>query len=329
MKILILSAASNSEATKSIVKAGTNRKHDMIVLDPSYLYLLISDVVSGYDRLYDGYNADNKPVRIKAKEIDAIIPRIGNNLLYGASVLQHINENLGIFSTQTADGILTAANKLTSLQRISAHSVRVPKTVMADEFTHLDWMLEQIGGLPCIAKMLYGSQGIGVIPLESKLQTNATLQSFYKSKTKILLQQYIDSGAKDIRAIVIDNNVVVAMERSSNNDDIRANLSRGGSGKKIELSKEDREMCVKAANAVGLEVAGVDLMKHSKTGTSYIIEVNGNYGYKVEEITKTDISTPLIEMCEKYYKKGNTHNEEFRNRQLAISSILNTFENGK
>jgi len=302
MNIVILSAATKSAATKSIIAAGEKRGHKMTVLDPSYLYLLISDATNGYDRIFNGYGKNEKPERIKAKDIDAVISRIGNNLNYGASVLHHFRYNLKIFSTQSPEGILTASDKLLSSQKISSSKIKVPKTIIADNGVHLDFMIEQVGGLPAIAKMLQSSQGIGVIPLESKMQTNATMQSFYKGKTKVLLQQFIDGGRKDIRAIVIDDKVIVAMERSSQNEDIRANISLGGSGRKIVLSDEDKDICVRAANAVGLHVAGVDIMK-DKEGTTYVIEINGNYGYHVEELTKTDISTPLIEYCEKNHKK--------------------------
>jgi len=329
MKIVILSASPNSSATKSIIAAGEKRKHEMTVLDPAYLYLLISDAVNGYDRVYDGYNKTYKPERIKLTDIDAVISRIGSNLQYGCSALHHLKYNLGIFTTQSPHGLLNASDKLISLQKISAAKIRVPKTVMANDPVHLNWMLEQIGGLPAIAKMLQGSQGIGVIPLYSENQTIATLQSFYKQKVNLLLQQMIDTGtnAKDIRAIVIDSKVVVAMERTSENkNDVRANLSLGGSGKKIQLSKEDEEICIKAANACSLTCAGVDIMK-DKDGKTFVIEVNGNYGYKVEEITKVDISTPLIEYCEKGVKedkKATESNKNFSNQTLLdmVNSLL-------
>jgi len=309
LNIVVLSAAPNSSATKSIIKAGEKRGHKMIVLDPSYLYLLISDSVNGYDRVFDGYDQDNKPIRIAAKDIDSVISRIGNNLSYGASVLHHFKYNLGIFCTQSPSGILTASDKLLSLQKVSAAGIRVPKTIIADNAVHINWMIEQIGGLPAICKTLFGSQGLGVIYLESKMQTNATLESFYKHKIKILLQQFVDGNSKDIRAIVIGGKVVVAMERTAPENDIRSNISRGGTGRKITLSADDQEIAINAARACGLEVAGVDIMKDSN-GKTYIIEVNGNYGYHVETVTDTDISTPLIMYCENNYKtksEGSNH----------------------
>jgi ribosomal protein S6--L-glutamate ligase len=330
MNIVILSAAPGSEATKSIIRAGEKRKHQMTVLNPEHLYLLISDSVNGYDRIFDGYNKDNKPDRIKAKDVNAVISRIGNNLDYGAAVLQHFRENLKVFTTQTPHGITTAADKLLSLQKISAAKIKVPKTIIADNGVHLDFMVDQVGGLPAIAKTIFGSQGIGVIPLESKLQTNATLESFHKNKIKIILQQMIDGGAKDIRAIVIDGKVITAMERTAPKGDLRANISLGGSGRKVDLTDADKDICIRAAEACGLAVAGVDIMK-DKEGTTYVIEVNSNYGYHVETITGDDISTPLIEYCENNATgKINVSNDPSSfSKEILIETILLMAEHNK
>ena len=307
MKILILSAAPKSSATQSIIRAGKKRKHEMLVLDPAHLYLLISDAVNGYDRIYDGYDSKNKPVRIKAKDIDAVISRIGRNLSYGVSVLQHFRYNLGIFATQTPQGIKTASDKLLSLQRISEAKIRVPKTVIANNAVHAQMIVEQVGGLPAIAKTIRGSQGVGVMILADVQQTNMTLETFHKQGIKLLIQQFIDAQAKDIRAIVIDSKVVSAMERTAPKGDLRANISLGGSGRKIELSDADKEICINAAEACGLAVAGVDILKDTD-GKTYVIEVNSNYGYKIESITGDDISTPLIKFCERNAGKSMQNN---------------------
>lgn len=320
MKILILSAAHNSAATKSIIKAGEKRGHEMIVKNPSFLYLLISDNINGFDRVYDGYGQSEKPIRLKANEIDAIIPRIGNNLAYGCAVLEHLNNNLRIFSTQSSVGIKCAADKLISQQKMSQAKIRVPQTVLGDKANHPAWMISQIGGLPAIAKGFTGSQGKTVFPLNDEYQTNVFLKNFSTNNENLLLQNFIDSGATDIRAIVIDGHVVVAMERTAAKGELRANISQGGSGRKIILSDEDKNMCTDAAKACGLEVAGVDLMKN-KEGKSFIIEINGNYGYKVEEITKVDISTPLIEYCERNYKNRNKANRDSTAKFYGFQSV--------
>ncbi len=304
MNILILSAAPNSSATKSIINAVKKRGHTAIVKDPAYLYLLVSENVSGFDRIYDGFDKQNTPERLKAKDIDAIISRIGGNLEYGAAVLEHLNNNLKIFSTQKATGIKIAANKLISTQKLSQAKIKVPQTILGDRAVHAKWMIEQIGGLPSIAKGLKGSQGKSIYPLNDEYQSNVFLSNFYHKKDNLLLQNMIDSGGKDIRAIVIDGKVIAAMERTAKDGELRSNISQGGSGKKIALSDADKQICIDASRACGLEVSGVDLMK-AKDGTTFVIEVNGNYGYQIESITGIDISTPLVVYCEDNYKKGN------------------------
>jgi len=308
MRIVILSAAPNSEATQSIKKAGEKRGHEMSILDSAHLYLKISDNSKGFDAIYDGYGTDDKPEKIKLSEVDAVISRIGTNFSYGCAVLEHFRNNLGIFTTQSPEGLKTAADKLISLQKMSAAGLKVPKTIMGDNIKHLDWVINEVGGLPAIAKTLKGSQGLGVIILESRRQTGSMLESFYKQGEKLLIQKFIDGANKDIRAIVIDSKVVVAMERTAPKGEYRANISKGGSGRKVELSETDKQICIDAANSCGLSVAGVDIMKDAH-GNTFVIEVNGNYGYKVQDITKVDISTPLIEYCEKNGKGKRQANE--------------------
>lgn len=321
MKILVLSAAYSSYATQSIVKADKAKGHEMIVKDPAFLYLLISDKFNGYDRVYDGYGQEEKPIRLKANEIDSIIPRIGSNLSYGCAVLEHLNNNLKIFSTQTSIGIKTASDKLISGQKISQAKIKVPKTILGDKAIHPHWMIEQVGSLPAIAKGLTGSQGKSVYPLNEEYQTNVFLKNFAANDQNLLLQNFVDSGAKDIRAIVIDGSVVVAMERTAKKGELRANISQGGTGRKIELSEEDKQICIDATRACGLEVAGIDIMK-SKSNETFVIEVNSNYGYQIEQITKVDISTPLIEYCERNYKQGNKLNKDTEAKALGFSNPL-------
>jgi len=292
----------------------------MVVKNPKFLYLLISDVVNGFDRVYDGYGNDLKPLRMPAKEFDAVIPRLGSNLNFSCAVLEHLNNNLKIFATQSSLGIKTASDKLISGQKISQAKIRVPRTVLGDHAAHVAWMVEQVGGLPAIAKGLTGSQGKSVYPLQDAQQTNVFLENFFARKEKLLLQKFIDGGCRDIRCIVIDGEVVTAMERTAAKGELRANISRGGSGKKIELSDEDKDIAVRASRACGLEVSGVDLMKDS-TGKTFVIEVNGNYGFHIEKITGDDISKPLIQYCEKNHKFGNQPNNKSTSAMLGFTPI--------
>jgi ribosomal protein S6--L-glutamate ligase len=142
--------------------------------------------------------------------------------------------------------------------------------------------------------------------LETKQTTNTVLESFYKNEINVKLQRFVDGNFKDIRAIVVGDKVVVAMERTANGEDFRANLSKNGSGRKVELSSEDQKICISSAKALGLDFAGVDLMKDDK-GVSYVIEVNGNPGTKIINITGHNYFADLVKYC-KGKVKPNSNN---------------------
>lgn len=284
--------------SRYLLEAITNRSHTYESYDPSNLLLEISESVNGYDLVHDANAKHPTPVRLKAKSYDAVISRIGADLSGGAAVLRHLNENLRIFATQDADGLETAANKLKTTQRLSAAGLRVPRTVYGKQIGHIDFVIKKLGGLPAVAKLLKGSQGRGVMMLETKLATNTTLESLYKLKASLKLQRFIDAKGKDIRAIVVDDKVVVAMERTANKGDFRANISQKGSGRKIELSEADQKMCVDAAKACNLDFAGVDLMKDEKD-TSYVVEVNGNPGTLIIGLTGHNYFVDLVKFVER------------------------------
>ena len=300
MKFLILQ---NSNFIKNLTTAIEKKGHTWEHHKPNDLYLYVSENESGYDRLYNGSTDLETPIRLKAKDYDCVISRIGSNLNYGASILLHLTENLGIKCPQTAEGLLTAQNKIRTTQKLSSQGIRVPRTIMANKPTHVKFLMDKIGGLPAVAKTLTGSQGVGVMILESHNQTNTTLETLHKLEADVLIQQFIESGASDIRAIVVGNEVVVAMKRSGTKD-FRANISQGGSGVKVELSTAEKALCVRAAHAVGLNFAGVDIIKDA-TGNTYCIEVNGNPGEKLIAITGVNYFEALVDYCaSKEMKQG-------------------------
>ena len=293
LHILILTNSSQRKLIEVIEKRG----HTYELLNPSDLYLYISESENGYDRIYNG-NADLlTPQRLKAKDYDCVISRIGKNLNHGASILRHLTENLGIYCPQSADGLLTSSDKLKTTQRLSFKGIRVPATIYAANPLHIDFLLSKVGGLPAVAKMLHGSQGVGVSILETPLATNTSLESYCKAGIDIKIQAFIQAGGKDIRAIVVGDKVVSAMERTANKGDFRANISKQGSGKKINLSNEDEEICVNTSKALGLEFSGVDIMK-DEDGKTYVIENNGNPGTKISEITGHNYFEDLLDLIE-------------------------------
>jgi ribosomal protein S6--L-glutamate ligase len=294
MKILVLGTGNPS---KHLINAINGRGHSYEYQNPDSLYLYVSESANGYDRIYNGSPTLEEPVRLRAKEYDAIISRLGANLDYGATILQHLTENLGIYCPQTSDGLLTARDKMKSTMRMSAAGVKVPLTVFAQNPVHVQFLMDLLGGLPVVGKLLKGSQGQGVMIFRDPEQTNTSLESFWKLKIDVLMQRYIESGRKDIRAIVVGEKVAVAMERTGKHD-FRANISQGGTGRKIELTTQQEELCVKAAKSVGLSFAGVDLM-NDENGKSFIIEVNGNPGTKIIDITGHNYFNDLVEYLEK------------------------------
>lgn len=283
--------------SRHLLKALKERGHTYEHYDPRDLYLFVSESENGYDRIYNGSSKLEAPVRLKAGSYDAVISRIGAELAHGAAILRHINENLSIYSAQDADGLETASNKLKTTQRLSSSGLRVPKTIYGKQVAHIQFVIDKLNGLPAVAKLLQGSQGKGVMLLETKLATNTMLESFYKLNASLKIQRFIDAKGKDIRAIVVGDTVAVAMERTSNKGDFRANISQRGSGRKIELTEADKKICIQAAKACDLDFAGVDLMKDEK-GNSYIVEVNGNPGTKIIDLTEHNYFVDLIKFIE-------------------------------
>lgn len=298
------------QPSRHLIKAVEDAGHIYEPHDPRNLYLFISESINGYDRTYDGRDDLETPVRLKAGRYNAVVSRIGADLAHGAAILRHLTENLDIYCPQDADGLETASNKLKTTQRLSMAGLKVPKTMYGKQIAHTDFVFNQLGGLPVIAKLLQGSQGKGVMILESKLAANTALESLYKLGASLKLQRFIDAKGKDIRAIVIDGKVSVAMERTSNKGDFRANISQKGSGRKIELSDEDKDICIRAAKAVNLTFAGVDIMKDSE-GRTYVVEVNGNPGTRIIDITGHNYFVDLIACIEKNVSKnGKQDNDE-------------------
>ena len=282
--------------SRYLVDAISKHGHTLEHHNPDGLYLFISESESGYDRIYNGSSELESPVRLKAKSFNAIISRIGSNLNHGATILRHLTDNIGIYCPQDADGLETASNKLKTTQRLSTEGLRVPPTTYASNPLHIDFLINKVGGLPAIGKLINGSQGVGVFILETPQAANTTLESLFKLKANIKIQKFVKAGSKDIRAIVVGDQVVVAMERTGKKD-FRANISQGGSGRKVELSESDIAICVRAARAVNLDFAGVDIIKDEE-GKTYVVEVNGNPGSKIITITGHNYFDDLVKYVE-------------------------------
>lgn len=314
MNILILSTAQNSHATQCLIKASKTRGHKVTIIDPVKLYLFISNIESGYDRLYYGYG--NNVTRVNIKDFDCVIPRLGENTVYGAFIVEHLNKNLGIFSTASAEAIRTVSNKLKTLQICSSYGLTTPRTAYAQNPSHIEYLIEKVGGYPIIVKLLHGSGGTGVTLLKERSSAIPTIQSLFKSRSNIILQEYIPSSGKDYRVIVIGNSVVGSYQRIAKKGDFRANLQLGGFGIPVALNNADKDFCIRAARAVNLGVAGVDIIKTS--GKTYLIEINANFGFKVQKITGINIARVIIQYCEQNYHKKDWE----KLQSLAYENLL-------
>lgn len=325
MTIAILTQSPTCSATKEIIKSGKNRGHEMLVLQPEDLAMFISDNPNGHDRLLQ-HNGRNKLERVFAKSIDALIPRIGTNIGFNSTIVDHCNLNLGIFSTQSGEGLRMASNKLLTLQKCSQENIPTLKTVYAQNPKLIDEYINILGGLPVVAKTTSGSKGDGVLLLDTYISAKSTLQTFFKQKTNILIQEYLDTNGVDYRGVVVGNTVVASYKRKAQKKDFRANIHKGATAVPVELNQTAIDFCVKCARALNLHTAGIDFMIDSN-GCFRLIECNGNYGFAIQEVTGVNIGNELIDFIEKeqpYYKATSS---EFPDRvELTMRENESTIE---
>jgi len=298
VKIAILSNGNANYSTKRLKQVALERGHHV-------------DVIK-YKNCFVSIDRKDPKVIYKGKAIDlknyqAIIPRIAVSMTkYGTAVVRQL-EREGIFSTGSALAIARSRDKLRATQ-ILARSVDIPKTVFSRNSTDIDSILEEVGGAPVIIKLASGTHGNGVVLAENKKAAKSVLQAFYlrsnEEGTNILVQEFIkESAGTDIRAFVVGGRVVASMQRQSLDDDFRSNLHQSGTGIRVKLTEEERKVAIKAAKAVGLSVAGVDIMRSNRG--PLVLEVNASPGFGIEKVTGRDVATPIIEYIERNAKRGS------------------------
>lgn len=293
MKIGILSRNPKLYSTKRLVEAAKLRGHEVLVLD----HLKCTMV-----------NEHNKPrMFYKGEEvvgIDAIIPRIGSSVtFYGTAVVRQF-EMMKTFSINSSVAITRSRDKLRSLQIFSRHDIGIPKTVFANHPKDIDNLLRQVGGTPVVIKLLEGTQGIGVVLAETQKAAKSVIEAFYGLDASFLIQEFIEEAkGADIRCFVVGGRVVGAMRRQGLEGEFRSNLHRGGKAEVIKITRDERRAALLAAKAMGLNVAGVDLLQ-SKRGP-LILEVNSSPGLQgIETATQIDIAGRIIEFIESKFKQG-------------------------
>ena len=296
MKIAILSNGNGNYSTKRLVQVAKERGHSVDVI--KYKNCFVSVDSSDPKVIYKGKEID-------IKQYDAIIPRIANYMTrYGTTIVRQL-EREGIFTTASAIAIQRSRDKLRATQ-IMARVVDVPRTVFSRNSLDIDGMLEQVGGAPVIIKLGRSTHGNGVVLADTKKAAKSALQAFYlynEDGTNVMLQEFIEESAGvDIRVFVVGGRVVASMKRQSLDDDFRSNLHRGGEGVPVKLTEEERKVAVKAAKAMGLSVAGVDIMRSARG--PLVLEVNASPGFGIEKVTGRDVATPIIEYVEQNAKRG-------------------------
>ncbi|MDJ1471260.1 30S ribosomal protein S6--L-glutamate ligase [Cytophagaceae bacterium YF14B1] len=288
MRIAILSRNADLYSTKRLVQAARKRHHEVLVLDHLKCYAVI-------ERGNPMVHYEGKPLT----SIDAVIPRIGHSVTqYGTAIVRQF-EMMQVFSAVKSLAITRSRDKLRSLQILSKAGVGLPKTAFATDSSAIDSILSQVGGVPVVIKLLEGTQGIGVMMAETRKAAKSIIETFYDMKTNIMVQEFVgEANGSDIRAFVVNGKVIGAMRRQSKLGDFRSNLHRGGKGEPIKLSKAEKETAIAAAEAMGLGIAGVDMLPSHRG--PLVIEVNSSPGLEgIEAATGIDIADMIIQYVEK------------------------------
>ncbi|OQD44188.1 alpha-L-glutamate ligase [Croceivirga radicis] len=232
-------------------------------------------------------------------EFDAIIPRIGTKVTrHGAAIVQQFEDN-GVFTTASAVAISNARNKVRTLQLLAQQGLPIPETLFSINPNNIEEQLRLLGGPPVIIKLQEGTQGLGVILAESKKSAKSIIDTFYKMDTSILVQKFIEeANGTDIRIIVVGKKVVAGMKRTSDIDEFRSNIHRGGIGERVVLTPREKYIALQATKFLGLGVAGVDLIRSRKG--PLLLEVNASPGLKgIEAATDINVSKQIIQYIEK------------------------------
>ncbi|MBN2664196.1 MAG: 30S ribosomal protein S6--L-glutamate ligase [Bacteroidales bacterium] len=288
MKIAILSRNTKLYSTRRLVEAAKQKGHDVIVVD--HLKCMI-ELEKRKPRVF--YNG------IYLNDIDAIIPRIGASVTFFGTAVVRQFEMMKVFSAVESQALVRSRDKLRSLQILARAGVGLPKTVFTNYAKDIDHVIQSVGGAPLILKLLEGTQGLGVVLAETHNAASSVIEAFNGLKARVIAQEFIkESGGADVRAFVVDGVVVGAMKRQGKEGEFRSNLHRGGTASIIELTDEEELTALKSAKAMGLGVAGVDMLQSAKG--PLVLEVNSSPGLEgIEAATKKDIAKEIIKYLER------------------------------
>jgi len=284
MRVYILSRNKNLYSTKRLVEAGRQKGWEVRVID--YLKCSI-EIMKG--QLHINYLGDQLPIP------DAIIPRIGaSRTFYGTAMIRHF-EMMDVFSTSGSLAVSRSRDKLRSLQILSRKDVDMPKTVFASNKSSAKDVIALSGGAPLILKILEGTQGVGVVLVDSEKAAKSVLDAFYGMDVNLLVQEYIEeAGGADIRVLIVGGEVVGAMKRQGAEGDFRSNLHQGGSATAHKLTRKEKSTALAAARAMGLGICGVDMIPSARG--PLVMEVNSSPGLEgIEKSTNIDIAGKIMD----------------------------------
>lgn len=296
MKIAILSRKKELYSTRRLIEAAEHRDHSVRVIDPLRCYMNIS--------------ASKPTIHFKGEDLagfDAIIPRIGASItFYGTAVVRQF-EMMGIYSLNESQAISRARDKLRSMQLLSREGIGLPVTGFAHSPDDKADLMNLTGAPPFIIKLLEGTQGKGVVLTETRKATESVIDAFRNLNAYFLVQEFIaEAAGSDIRCLVIGGKVVAAMMRRAKEGEFRSNLHRGGKAIPVDISDEERETAIRAAEIMGLNVAGVDIIR-AKQGP-LILEVNSSPGLEgIEKSTRKDVATEIIGFIEQNATNGRNN----------------------
>lgn len=293
MKLGILSRRTQLYSTRRLVEEAEKRGHEIRVVDTLRCYMNIT--------------AHQPSIHYKGevlRDFDAVIPRIGASItFYGTAVLRQF-EMSGVFAVNDSLALTRSRDKLRALQLLSRKGLGLPITGFAHSPDDIQDLIKMVGGPPLVIKLLEGTQGIGVVLAETRQAAESVIDAFLDMKAHIMVQEYIkEAEGADIRCFVIGDKVVAAIKRQAKPGEFRSNIHRGGKAELVKITTEERSLAIRAAKIIGLNIAGVDLLR--SVNGPLVMEVNSSPGLAgIEQTTGKNIAELIIQFIEKQLKKA-------------------------
>jgi ribosomal protein S6--L-glutamate ligase len=295
MKIAIMTRNADLYSHRRLMETAKSRGHEILPVD--------------YLRCYMNISANRPELRYRGEQLtgfDAVIPRIAaSRTFYGLAVLRQF-EMMGVWPLNESVAIGRSRDKLRSLQLLSREGIRLPVTAFAHDTRQADEVIEIAGGAPVVIKLLEGTQGIGVVLGETRKAARSVIEAFRGVNVNILVQQFIrEAEGSDIRALVVGGKVVASIQRKGPAGEFRSNLHRGGRARSIQITSQERALATRAARVMGLNVAGVDMLR-SEQGP-VVMEINSSPGLEgIETATGVDVAGKIIDFVERTSGSGDT-----------------------